>query len=96
MRGGAPDYPVLFGNDPGNLRAIKEFVNKKFSTIFRFGSYSLKEVRLQTTRSGLALANGVKLVPMVKYKPITDEQFEIASQNLEEIFFSLGSTPSRK
>ncbi|KAM0478899.1 hypothetical protein ACHAPX_004877 [Trichoderma viride] len=87
---GRQTIPHYLATMPGNLRAIKEFVNndgKKFSTIFRFGSYSLKAIRQQTIRSGLALASGAKLVPVAKYTPLTNEQFEVASQNLEELSY---------
>jgi hypothetical protein len=50
---GRQTIPHFLATIPANLRSIKEFVNnngKKFSTIFRFGNYSLKEVRQQTTR----------------------------------------------
>lgn len=57
---------------------------EQFSSIFSHGTYTLKEIREQSVRAGIALAIGACIAPVAKYKALTDEQFAFAEQHLDE------------
>ncbi|KAL7798821.1 hypothetical protein V8C43DRAFT_276360 [Trichoderma afarasin] len=74
----------------GNLIPLKRFVNGNgtFSELFRGGHFTLEEIRRQSVDTLKALFRGSHVAPIMKFKPLTDAQFEYAAAHLDEPLFA--------
>ncbi|KAL6824095.1 hypothetical protein V8C40DRAFT_30922 [Trichoderma camerunense] len=73
----------------GNLIPLKMFVNGNgtFAELFRGGHFTLEEIRQQSVNTLKALYRGSHVIPIMKWRPLTDEQFEYAAAHLDEPVF---------
>lgn len=67
---------------PGNLKALKKWVEgQDFVKVFEDGTYSFAQIRHMIKRAADSLAFGMPPSPVAKYKPLNNEDFEIAKQD---------------
>ncbi|EHK22224.1 uncharacterized protein TRIVIDRAFT_221509 [Trichoderma virens Gv29-8] len=71
----------------GYLIPLKLWVNGDgtLSTLFKDGNYTLDQIRQWSVDTLKALWRGSHIHPIIKYAPLSDDQFEFARQHLDEI-----------
>lgn len=81
-----PHYLLLA---PGNMKALEKWVGgQDLVQAFQGGTYTLEEIRRAAKLTDESFATGMPLKPFAKYKPLTNEEFEIAKENPTLPFFS--------